>query len=48
MSAKGKKFVALSLMTFIAFIVIGAAWGHHVPGIRRVRREVSVHSKYNQ
>ena len=30
--SKGKKFVALSLMTFIALIVIGAAWGHHSPG----------------
>ena len=29
--SKGKKFVALSLMTFIALIVIGAAWGHHGP-----------------
>jgi ammonium transporter, Amt family len=29
--SKGKKFVALSLMTFIALIVIGAAWGHHSP-----------------
>jgi ammonium transporter, Amt family len=30
--SKGKKFVALSLMTFIALIVIGAAWGHKSPG----------------
>src|SRR5204862_1732736 len=30
--SKGKKFVALSLMTFIALIIIGAAWGHHSPG----------------
>jgi Amt family ammonium transporter len=30
--SKGKKFVALSLMTFIALIVIGAVWGHHSPG----------------
>ncbi len=30
--SRGKKFVALSLMTFIALIVIGAAWGHHSPG----------------
>jgi Amt family ammonium transporter len=29
--SKGKKFVALSLMTFIALIIIGAAWGHHSP-----------------
>ncbi len=27
--SKGKKFVALSLMTFIALIVAGAMWGHH-------------------
>src|SRR5713101_4903223 len=30
--SRGKKFVALSLMTFIALIVIGAAWSHHSPG----------------
>jgi len=30
--SKGKKFVALSLMTFIALTVIGAMWGHHSPG----------------
>jgi Amt family ammonium transporter len=30
--SRGKKFAALSLMTFIALIVIGAAWGHHSPG----------------
>ncbi len=30
--SRGKKFVALSLMTFIALAVIGAAWGHHSPG----------------
>jgi Amt family ammonium transporter len=29
--SKGKKFVALSLMTFIGLIVIGALWGHHSP-----------------
>jgi ammonium transporter, Amt family len=29
--SKGKKFVALSLMTFIILIVLGAAWGHHAP-----------------
>src|SRR5437868_440208 len=29
--SKGKKFVALSLMTFIVLIVLGAAWGHHGP-----------------
>ena len=29
--SRGKKFVALSLMTFIALIIIGAAWGHHSP-----------------
>ncbi len=29
--SKGKKFVALSLMTFIVLIIIGAAWGHHSP-----------------
>ena len=30
--SKGKKFVALSLMTFIVLIVLGAMWGHHSPG----------------
>jgi ammonium transporter, Amt family len=30
--SRSKKFVALSLMTFIVLIVIGAAWGHHSPG----------------
>ena len=30
--SRGKKFVALSLMTFIVLIVLGAAWGHHSPG----------------
>ena len=29
--SKGKKFVALSLMTFIVLIVLGAMWGHHSP-----------------
>ena len=30
--SKGKKFVALSLMTFIVLIALGAMWGHHSPG----------------
>jgi ammonium transporter, Amt family len=30
--SKGKKFVAVSLMTFIVLIVLGAMWGHHSPG----------------
>ena len=30
--SRGKKFVALSLMTFIVLIVLGAMWGHHSPG----------------
>ncbi|HYL51677.1 MAG TPA: ammonium transporter [Acidimicrobiia bacterium] len=29
--SRGKKFVALSLMTFIVIIVLGAVWGHHSP-----------------
>ncbi len=29
--SKGKKFVALSLLTFIVLIVAGAMWGHHGP-----------------
>jgi len=29
--SKGKKFVAVSLMTFIVLIVLGAMWGHHSP-----------------
>ncbi|MDQ1480368.1 MAG: ammonium transporter, Amt family [Actinomycetota bacterium] len=29
--SRGKKFVALSLMTFIVLIVLGARWGHHGP-----------------
>ena len=29
--SSGKKFVALSLMTFIVIIVLGAVWGHHSP-----------------
>jgi Amt family ammonium transporter len=29
--SKGKKFVAIALITFIALIVVGAAWGHHSP-----------------
>jgi Amt family ammonium transporter len=29
--SKGKKFVALSLMTFIVIVVLGAVWGHHSP-----------------
>jgi Amt family ammonium transporter len=29
--SRGKKFAAMSLMTFIVLIVIGAAWGHHAP-----------------
>jgi len=30
--SKGKKFVAVSLMTFIVLIALGAMWGHHSPG----------------
>ena len=30
--SRGKKFVAVSLMTFIVLTVLGAAWGHHSPG----------------
>jgi len=30
--SKGKKFVAVSLLTFIVLIVLGAMWGHHSPG----------------
>ena len=26
--SRGKKFVALSLMTFIVIVVLGAIWGH--------------------
>ncbi len=29
--SKGKRFVALSLLTFIVIIVLGAVWGHHKP-----------------
>ena len=29
--SSGKKFVAMSLMTFIVIIVLGAMWGHHAP-----------------
>ena len=29
--SKGKKFVAIALLTFIALIVAGAMWGHHAP-----------------
>ena len=29
--SRGKKFVAVTLMTFIALIVVGALWGHHAP-----------------
>src|SRR5512140_2176277 len=29
--SRGKKFVAVSLLTFIALVVVGAAWGHHGP-----------------
>jgi len=29
--SKGKKFVAITLLTFIALIVAGAMWGHHAP-----------------
>ena len=30
--SSGKKFVAMSLLTFIVIIALGAVWGHHVPG----------------
>ncbi len=30
--SRGKKFIALSLMTFIIIIVLGAIWGHGSPG----------------
>jgi Amt family ammonium transporter len=30
--SRTKRFISLSLMTFIVLIVIGAAWGHHSPG----------------
>lgn len=29
---RGQKFVALSVLSFIGLIIIGAAWGHHSPG----------------
>src|SRR5690242_8455776 len=29
--SKGKKFIAISLLTFIALIIVGAMWGHHSP-----------------
>src|SRR6185437_9739642 len=29
--SSGKKFVAMSLLTFIVIIVLGAIWGHHAP-----------------
>jgi Amt family ammonium transporter len=29
--SSGKKFVAMSLLTFIVLIVLGAIWGHHSP-----------------
>jgi ammonium transporter, Amt family len=29
--SSGKKFVAMSLLTFIVIIVLGAMWGHHAP-----------------
>jgi Amt family ammonium transporter len=29
--SSGKKFVAMSLMTFIVIIALGAIWGHHSP-----------------
>ncbi len=29
---RGQKFVAMSLLTFIVIIVLGAVWGHHSPG----------------
>jgi Amt family ammonium transporter len=30
--SKGKKLIALTLLTFIILIVLGAIWGHHSPG----------------
>lgn len=29
--SKGKRFVSLTLLTFIVIIVLGALWGHHAP-----------------
>ena len=29
--SSGKKFVAMSLLTFIVIIALGAIWGHHAP-----------------
>jgi Amt family ammonium transporter len=29
--SSGKKFVSMSLLTFIVIIVLGAIWGHHAP-----------------
>jgi Amt family ammonium transporter len=29
--SSGKKFVSMSLLTFIVIIVVGAMWGHHAP-----------------
>ena len=29
--SSGKKFVSMSLLTFIVIIVLGAMWGHHAP-----------------
>ena len=29
--SSGKKFVSMSLLTFIVIIVLGAMWGHHSP-----------------
>src|SRR6478609_9556510 len=30
--SRGKKFIALTLMTFIVIVVLGAIWGHKGPG----------------
>ena len=30
--SKGKKLIAMTLLTFIILIVLGAIWGHHSPG----------------
>src|SRR5262249_59125662 len=29
--SSGKKFVAMSLLTFIVIVVLGVMWGHHAP-----------------
>src|SRR5437588_250241 len=44
--SRGQKFVAMSLLTFILLIVIGAAWGHHNPGDPTGDKTASALSNY--